>query len=128
MDGLPDDLDLLAALDVFLRERHVTRAARRLGITQGAASQRLARLRDFFGDPVLVRGGSRLVLTPRAQAVAEPLARALAALRAAVRVGAPFDPKTSSRRFVLLGNDLAESYALPLLLDGLADDAQGVTF
>jgi len=54
MIGLPEDLDLLLALDVLLRERHVTRAAGRLGITQSAVSQQLARLRLFFVDPLLI--------------------------------------------------------------------------
>jgi len=120
-------VDLLVALDVFLRERHVTRAARRLGITQGAASQKLARLRTYFNDAILVPGRPQLIPTPRAQSIAEPLSKALESLRAAVRVGAPFDPSTSTRRFVLLGSDLAEVYALPLLLDRLTKEAPHVT-
>ncbi|MBK7535816.1 MAG: LysR family transcriptional regulator [Myxococcales bacterium] len=127
MRDLPDDLDLLLALDVFLSERHITRAARRLGISQGAASQKLARLREFFDDGLLVPGRPLLLLTPRAQALAEPLARALAELRNAVRAGAPFTPGTSERRFVLLGNDLVEAYALPTLLALLARVAPGVS-
>ena len=121
--ALPDDLDLLVALDVLLEERHVTRAARRLGVTQGAASQRLARLRDYFADPLLVAGRPRLVLTPRAEAVRLPLARALADLRSAVAAGAPFDAKRSERRFVLLGNDLLEARALPMLFRLFAAEA-----
>ena len=127
MHPLPDDLDLLLALDVLLRERHVTRAALRLGITQGAASQKLARLREFFQDRILVPGRPLLIPTPRAQAIARPLAQALAALRAAVQVAAPFDPATSERRFVLLGNDLVESHALPPLLEDIALVAPHVT-
>lgn len=126
-DDLPDDLDLLLALDVLLRERHVTRAARRLNITQGAASQKLGRLRSFFKDQILVPGRPLLVPTPRAQSIAEPLAHALRALRAAVRAGAPFDPKTSDRRFVILGNDLAEIYATPILLQSLVSIAPSIT-
>ncbi|WP_437315881.1 LysR family transcriptional regulator [Sorangium sp. So ce385] len=120
---LPDDLSLLLALDVLLRERHVTRAAKRLGITQSAASQRLARLREFFGDALLAPGRPLLALTPRAQALADPLAQALASLRTAVQAGAPFDASTSERRFVLLGNDLLEAAALPRLLPILAREA-----
>jgi DNA-binding transcriptional LysR family regulator len=126
-DSLPDDLDLLLALDVLLRERHVTRTARRLGITQSAASQRLGRLRAFFGDPLLVAGRPLLVLTPRAQAIAGPLAAALAALRAALAAGAPFDPASSERRFVLLGNDLLEALAMPPLMSVLSAEAPGLT-
>jgi DNA-binding transcriptional LysR family regulator len=130
MRDLPDDLeldlDLLRALDIFLVERHVTRAAQRLGISQGAASQKLARLRELLGDPLLVPGRPLLLLTPRAQAIAEPLARALAELRGAVRAGAPFVPAESQRRFVLLCNDLAEVAAFPVLLATAARAAPGV--
>jgi len=113
---LPQDLGLLLALDVLLRERHVTRAAKRLGITQSAASQQLARLREYFGDRLLAPGRPLLALTPRGQALMDPLAAALAGLRAALQIGAPFDPATSERRFVLLGDDQVEALALPLLL------------
>lgn len=126
MAALPDDLDLLRVLDIFLTERHVTRAARRLGVSQGAASQKLARLREAFDDPLLVAGRPLLLLTPRAQALAEPLARALAELRNAVRSGAPFVPAESQRRFILLGNDLAEVAAYPPLLAALAAEAPNV--
>jgi DNA-binding transcriptional LysR family regulator len=118
-DGLPDDLNLLMTLDVLLRERHVTRAARRLGLTQSAMSQRLSRLRDFFGDPLLVPGRSTLTLTPRAEILAEPLARAMSELRSAVQAGAPFDPSTSDRLFVLLGNELVEARGLPAMAQEL---------
>jgi len=127
LDDLELDLDLLRALDIFLVERHVTRAARRLGISQGAASQKLARLRERFDDPLLVPGRPLLLLTPRAQAIAEPLSRALAEVRGAVRAGAPFIPAESQRRFVLLGNDLAEVAAFPVLLATAAREAPGVT-
>lgn len=127
MTDLPEDLDLLRALDVFLVERHVTRAARRLGVSQGAASQKLARLRELFDDPLLVPGRPLLLLTPRAQALAEPLARALAELRNALRAGAPFVPAESQRRFVVLGNDLAELLAFPPLLAAIAAEAPGVS-
>ena len=124
---LPSDLNLLLALDVFLRERHVTRAAKRLAITQSAASQRLAKLRDHFGDALLAPGRPLLALTPRAQALLEPLASALASLRAALRAGAPFDPAVSQRRFVLLGDDLVEALAMPLLGMRLLDEAPQVS-
>ncbi len=124
--ALPEDLNLLATLDVLLRERHVTRAARRLGLTQSATSQRLARLRQFFEDPLLIPGQPLLLLTPRAEALVGPLSRALAELRGAVQSGAPFEPSTSDRVFVVLGNDLAESRALPVLARELCTRAPGV--
>ncbi len=54
------DLNLLVAFDVLMIERSVTRAAERLGRTQSAVSHSLSRLREQFGDPLLVKGGLRM--------------------------------------------------------------------
>ena len=64
------DLNLLVALDALLREASVSRAAMRIGLSQPATSHALQRLRDLIGDPLLVRTGARMELTPRAQALA----------------------------------------------------------
>ena len=64
------DLNLLVALDALLREANVSRAAMRIGLSQPATSHALQRLRDLIGDPLLVRTGARMELTPRAQALA----------------------------------------------------------
>lgn len=63
------DLNLLVALDALLREASVSRAAMRIGLSQPAASHALQRLREVIGDPLLVRTGARMELTPRAQAL-----------------------------------------------------------
>ena len=63
------DLNLLVALDALLLEANVSRAAMRIGLSQPAASHALQRLRDVLGDPLLVRVGARMELTPRAQAL-----------------------------------------------------------
>ena len=75
------DLNLLVALDALLREANVSRAAMRIGLSQPAASHALQRLRDLIGDPLLVRTGARMELTPRAQALRAPLAQALDQVR-----------------------------------------------
>ena len=75
------DLNLLVALDALLREANVSRAAMRVGLSQPAASHALQRLRDLIGDPLLVRTGARMELTPRAQALRAPLAQALDQVR-----------------------------------------------
>src|SRR5919201_6442923 len=75
------DLNLLNALDALLREANVSRAALRLGLSQPAASHALQRLRDIFGDPLLVRTGVRMELTPRALALRAPLSLALEQVR-----------------------------------------------
>ena len=98
------DLNLLVALDALLRERSVTRAARRLGLTQPALSGALARLRGQFGDPLFVRTRHGVVPTPRAEALADPLARWLAEARELV-APASFEPAQSERTFSVSAND-----------------------
>ena len=71
------DLNLLVVLDALLAEQHVTRAGRRLGLSQPATSNALERLRRLFGDPLLERVPGGLKLTPRAEALREPLAGVL---------------------------------------------------
>lgn len=119
------DLNLLAALEVLLAERNVTRAARKLGLTQSSTSHVLGRLREALGDPLLVRAGRTMVPTPRAEALAAPLGRALAELRRVVRHEATFDPKTSTRTFALACPDLVVSF-LPGLVASLAKEAPHV--
>src|SRR5947209_12031563 len=75
------DLNLLVALDALLREAIVSRAALRIGLSEPALSHALQRLRDLVGDPLLVRVGARMELTPRAQGLRGPLAQALDQVR-----------------------------------------------
>src|SRR6202158_2990597 len=71
------DLNLLVALDALLLEANGSRAAVGIGVSHPAASRPLQRLLDMRGDPLLVRVGARMELTPRAQALRGPLAQAL---------------------------------------------------
>jgi DNA-binding transcriptional LysR family regulator len=58
------DFNLLVALDVLLAEASVAGAARRLNLSTSAMSRTLSRLREVTGDPILVRAGRQMVLTP----------------------------------------------------------------
>src|SRR6187402_2855078 len=87
------DLNLLVVLRALLRERHVTRAARDLGLSQSAASHALSRLRELYDDPLLVRSGRTLELTPRAVALLPMLERGLVELQGSLQAEAPFEPK-----------------------------------
>src|ERR1700704_7186817 len=100
------DLNLLVALDALLREASVSRAAMRIGLSRPAASHALQRLRDLVGDPLLVRSGARMELTPRAQALRSPLAQALDQVRA-LFVPDGFDASTSERQVRLVVPGLA---------------------
>jgi DNA-binding transcriptional LysR family regulator len=110
------DLNLLTALDALLREANVSRAALRIGLSQPAASHALQRLRDIFGDPLLVRTGARMELTPRAQALRAPLAQVLDQVRG-LFVPEEFDAARSERQFRLMMPDLAVELLMPRLME-----------
>jgi DNA-binding transcriptional LysR family regulator len=110
------DLNLLVALDALLREASVSRAAMRIGLSQPAASHALQRLRDLIGDPLLVRNGARMELTPRAQALRAPLAQALDQVRA-LFIPEGFDAASSERQFRLMMPDLAVELLMPPLME-----------
>src|SRR5579871_4758088 len=94
----------LRTLSVLLRERNLTRAAELLDTTQPSISKALARLRLHFGDPLVIRDGHAMRLTPRAVTMAEPLRNLLAASEGLSATPA-FDPATSERAFTLLVTD-----------------------
>jgi DNA-binding transcriptional LysR family regulator len=120
------DANLLVALDALLRERNVTRAARRMGLTQSAMSHVLGRLRAHFADPLLVRAGRGLAPTALALALAEPVHDAVAAMRRLLAAPAAFDPAAAQRVFRVALTDGVGHLLLPALLARLAREAPGV--
>src|SRR5712691_3472067 len=98
------DLNLLVALDALISEAHVGRAARKIGLSQPAASHALNRLRELFADPLMVRAGSRMELTPRAIILREPVAETLQRVQTLL-VADSFEPASSSRRFSIMMQD-----------------------
>ena len=97
MDLSAVDLNLLRVLQRLLQERHVSRTAQALGLSQPAVSNALRRLRAQLGDELLVRSSAGMQPTPLAQRLAGPLAQALELLDGALRAEAPFDPADSAR-------------------------------
>src|SRR5205814_10689413 len=91
------NLNLLVALDGLLRERSVTAAAKRVRVTPSAMSHSLAELRDLLGDPLLVRSGRAMVLTPRAEALVGPLHKLIVDTERLLGGGPTFDPMTAER-------------------------------
>ncbi len=120
------NLHHLRALDALLAERSVTRAAGRLGVTQSAVSHALRGLRETLDDALLVRGPGGMVPTPRAEALAAPLRRALGDLEAALDESPVFAPATSRRTFTLGMGDGFTLTILPPLLAHLRISAPGV--
>jgi DNA-binding transcriptional LysR family regulator len=119
------DLNLLVALDALLLEANVSRAAMRIGLSQPAASHALQRLRDVLGDPLLVRVGARMELTPRAQALRRPLAQALDQVRG-LFIPDDFDAMSSERHFRLMMPDLAVELLVPPLMEKISARAPNV--
>ena len=120
------DLNLLVALDALLKEANVSRAAMRIGLSQPAASHALQRLREVIGDPLLVRSGARMELTPRAQALRGPLAQALDQVRS-LFLPDDFDAARSERHFRLMMPDLAVELLMPPLMEKITRGAPNVT-
>jgi DNA-binding transcriptional LysR family regulator len=119
------DLNLLVALDALLREANVSRAAMRIGLSQPAASHALQRLRELLGDPLLVRVGARMELTPRAQGLRGPLAQALDQVRG-LFIPEDFDAASSERQFRLMMPDLAVELLMPPLMERISRLAPNV--
>lgn len=93
------DLNLLAVLGALLEHRNVTRAGERLSLSQPTMSGALARLRQHFGDELLVRSGREYQLTPMASGLLPVVREALGQVERTLSVPAAFDPATSQRRF-----------------------------
>lgn len=99
------DLNLLVVLRELLRERNVTRAAERVGVTQPAASAALSRLRRHFDDELLVRVKRGYVLSPLATQLRRQVEEVCAAAEQLFATGTDFDPATSLREFTLIMAD-----------------------
>jgi DNA-binding transcriptional LysR family regulator len=116
------DLNLLVALDALLAEASVGRAALRLGLSQPATSHALRRLRTLLDDPLLVRVGPRMELTPRAEGLRLPLREALDHVQG-LFADRDFQPATSTRRFRLMMPDHVGDVLLPVLVRLMAAEA-----
>ena len=127
MRDLPElNLNLLLSLEALLAEANVTRAARRLGVTQPTMSRALRRLREDLGDPLLVRSGQGLVRTPRAERIHASLRDGLHALRRVLHDD-DFDPATARDTITVAAHDIVGVFVLPALVQHLGAAAPGLT-
>ena len=126
MDFRRVDLNLLVALDALLAERSVSRAAARLHLSQPATSALLARLRELFGDPLLLRSARGMQPTPRALELLGPVKQVLDEIDAIVRPRTAFDPAKAEHTFTLSASDYVEYALLPTLVDFLERKAPKV--
>lgn len=122
------DLNLLVVLEAILAERNVTRAAKRLHISQPALSHALARLRVALGDPLLVREAGVMVPTPKALRMEAPLSRVLQELEDLLAAQADFNPATLDETLYLGATDYAEFVLIPAVAARLRAQAPALKF
>jgi DNA-binding transcriptional LysR family regulator len=99
------DLNLLVALDALLEEQSITRAGERLHLSQSAMSGALARLRDYFGDELLVSVRRKMVPTPLAELLRPRIRAILLDIQATLETRLDFDPATAKRHFRIIASD-----------------------
>lgn len=121
------DLNLLVALDALLSEKSITRASRRLNLSQSATSGVLARLRDYFKDELLVPVGRNLILTPLAVSLTEPVRDVLLQIQRTIEIKPEFDPATATREFRIFASDFASTVLLGELGRRISTDAPGIS-
>jgi len=117
------DLNLLVSLDVLLAEGNVTRAAKRLGLSQPALSAQLKQLRDSFDDPLLIPAARGMTLTSRAEALREPLREALAQIQTLTAGARTFDPASARQTFRIVASDAIHHAASAFLVAQLGSRA-----
>lgn len=121
------DLNLLVVLDALLNERNVSRAGQRIGLSQSAMSAALARLREVFQDPLLVRVGRELALTRYAEELTIPVRETLARIEQTLQQRPAFNPKSDARTFSISASDYACLVLLTHFVRALAVEAPNVT-
>ncbi|RPH65221.1 MAG: LysR family transcriptional regulator [Burkholderiales bacterium] len=123
------DLNLLTIFDAILAEGNQSRAANKLGMSQPAMSNALARLRATLDDPLFVRTAQGMTPTSRARALAAPIRQALDLVQAGLertKRGDKFDYSSSTRSVVIAVEDYGDSVIMPRFMDWLMQTAPGV--
>ncbi len=114
------DLNLFVVFDAVYTEGGITRAAKRLSLTQPAISHALNRLRELFGDPLFVRQGKAMIATPLARAMIDPVRQSLQGLETTLQRVDRFDPATAHKHFTVGMRDVRELTALPAVMRAIA--------
>lgn len=121
------DLNLLRVFDAMMSELSTVRAGERIGLSQPAVSSALGRLRAVLSDDLFVREGNRMIPTPRALELREPVRQALAGVEEAFAIVTAFDPSTASRSFMLIGSDYFSTLLVPSLAARIMREAPSLT-
>jgi len=120
------DLNLLLIFDAIYGERSISKAARKLHLSQPTVSNSLARLRERLQDPLFERTAGGMLPTARAKTLADPIRQALTTLERGLRGDDCFDFARAEREFVIAVEDYGESVILPGFIQWLAEVAPGV--
>ena len=121
------DLKLLKVLHLLLTLKSVSRTAEALGQSQPAVSASLRRLRDIFGDPLLVRSGPHMVATERATELLPVIQGILDSIGSLTEIPDHFDPETSRRHLRIVAANCFNPFFLPLLSQLIFERAPGLT-
>jgi LysR family nod box-dependent transcriptional activator len=120
------DLNLLVALDALVETRSVSRSAERMNLSQPAMSSALGRLRDYFGDAILVAHGKRMYPTAYAESLLPQVRESLSTIEALIGTSTQFDPATSQRTFRLVASDYITAAVIVPLVARLSEIAPSV--
>ena len=120
------DLNLFVVFDTIYAEGGITRASRRLNLSQPAVSHALGRLREMFDDPLFTRHGHAMMPTPLARRMIEPIRQSLQGLEVTLSKVDRFDPGSATKRFVVGMRDALESAVLADLMGNIAKAAPRV--
>jgi DNA-binding transcriptional LysR family regulator len=121
------DLNLLAVFDTIYAEASITRASRRLNLSQPAISHALSRLRQLVDDPLFTRQGRLMTPTPLARRIIEPVRQSLRTIEATLAKRDPFAPASAAKHFTIGTRDVLEAVVLGALMRNVAAAAPRIT-
>ena len=121
------DLNLLAVLSILMETRSVARTAEKLNLSQPGISSALRRLRDYFGDDILVARGKRMYPRPLAESLLPQIHEGLRIMEGVIATSKTFDPRTSHRTFRIVVSDYVMVTVLGPLIARLAEEAPNVS-
>lgn len=121
------DLNLLIALKSLLEEKHVTRAAEKINLSQPAMSRALGKLRIIFNDPLLVKSTQGLCLTSKAKELYQPLKSILFDVTQLISPKT-FEPSLVKKEIVIATRDYEATVILPQIIETVSKEAPNLSF
>lgn len=125
MDLRNFDLNLLRVLDALLREKSVSLAARRLGLSQPTVSASLRRLREAFGEELFVKSARGVEPTALALELHGAVAEVLANVQQNILNRTTFEPATTTRQFVVIAGEFGQMVIVHQILPRIQAEAPG---